>query len=1428
MRLLLTCDFGPAEKLQRVLVQVEGSNTVQELAQALNLSPDIDLFVGPQPLNRSMPIGESLLVNGGTLTTIPRESQLVNLADPRPVEIQVTANSTAYSIPLSLGSHTIGRLDVNDIVIADPAVSGQHAVIDVGLDRVSVTDLHSSNGTWVNEVRIPEVEPTTVEFNQFIEIGDTKITLTRRDSMAIHLSLDGDGGLTFNRPSRIREPEDTFVISFPDDFDEREAGFDLLGTALPGATGLAYGSAIPLVGTGINVALQKRKQRSAKKELAKRRADYEDEMATVETILDEEIDRQRTQKLEQYPSPDMLLTLAHAPSPRLWERRAGDPDDADVRVGLGIRRANIAFESHGQQVPASEMTIESAPIVLNLNKIRVLGIAGNLSKVRSTARWIIGQQGYFRPPRDFSLVILTDRSTSAEWDWFPFLPHSSPDPNVLPWLIGNDDPSRDARIKELTALMDERRGIEEESRGVVFSPDVLVVLDGARELRSTPGVVKLLQEGPKYGIGFLALDDDPARLPEECGGVLHLFESGGGSLRVDGQKVIDDIEIDGVSSEWSLDLAKLLSPIRLFLSGHDGAIPRSIRFTEMIDLDLEDPQNLVNEWRSNGRSTIATVGQGASGILNLDLEKDGPHALVAGTTGAGKSEFLQTFVASLALANRPEALNFVLVDYKGASAFAECAALPHTVGMVTNLDGHLTERALRSLEAELKRREIELKALGAKDLNDAWRFHPDEAPKRGLSRLVLMIDEFAELVQELPDFVSGLIRIARVGRSLGVHLVLATQRPAGVVTPEMRANTGLRVALRMEDKADSSEVIDAPNAASVSRLTPGRGFVRAGGMPQLHEFQTARVGGGRTEQQIQAEPPSVMEVGWASLGLGPRFPKKEAVVQRETDLSAICALMIEAANLGGFDVPRRPWLDPLPLKVHIEEVQLAQSANRSASLDQASEATSAVAIGLIDLPDFQRQDHFLFDLSKPASWGIAGSSRSGRTSTLITLAVALMQALPPTDLSVFGLDFGGGGLLGLAEFAHCGGIIRPTESERMEQFIAKLSEEHRRRQSLLSTVGASNISEYRSRASTGEQLGYILVLIDRWELVVQEFPLESGSNVHSDLSRLIRESSTTGLRFVLTGDRGLLSDRISSHLTDRFALALNDLNDYRMLDLQPKNVPSTMGPGRAVRAGDGAEIQFALFDANTDRSPREVLAELAGQLTGPRPLNQLRVDPLPERITVDAARKLPPHPSSELGAIFAVGGDSLSAIAVNLSGLDSGFLISGPRRSGRTTALLRLTREAIEEGLPVVVWAQMSAPVFAGIDSELITILPPESSEHEFPTDRIDSGSSILFIVDDAEGFLRTPLDGSVVELLRGHAPLKVVMAGQPEDLANDLRGTASVIKRSQCGMILRPQSPMDGQVFGHRLERSLLGGPPGRGQFFMKGQQLRVQVVTD
>jgi S-DNA-T family DNA segregation ATPase FtsK/SpoIIIE len=660
---------------------------------------------------------------------------------------------------------------------------------------------------------------------------------------------------------------------------------------------------------------------------------------------------ERAARHEASPDPAALLRIACDPGPRLWERRRTDHDALVLRVGTGPRFPTTYRLGTGSPEP-----LEDVPVTVALREVGVLGIAG---AGRPLARWLVAQSAVLHSPRDLSIWLLADPAqdgTEQAWGWLRWLPHAAPGTEQrCSALIGCTVETLSARVTELTALVAARTAGSRDVRTQLQAqqlPDVLVVLDGARALRSLAGVPGVLRDGPAVGVHVICLEERHLLLPEECQAVA----SATGELRAQGADALA-FRPDLPTAAWAEEVARALAPLRDGGTDGEAEIPTAARLLDVLQLDPPTARGVRARW---GRTTAAVVGLDADGPVVLDLRRDGPHVLVAGTTGAGKSELLQTLVASLAVANRPDAMTFVLVDYKGGAAFKDCARLPHTVGMVTDLDGHLVARALSSLTAELRTREQLLQEAGAKDIEDYWQTGAT------LPRLVIVIDEFASLAEELPDFVRGLVGIAQRGRSLGVHLVLATQRPSGVVSPEIRANTNLRLALRVTDAAESLDVLDAPDAADIPRSVPGRAFARTG-HSTLFPFQTARVGG--RHPPAAGERPAVVELPWSALGLPPPRMHVGASGSHDpggeaTDLRALVEAVRAAAS--GLPAPRSPWLDPLPSLLTLTDLDRPRPL--------------LLPYGLEDAPADQQRHTAALDLVRGGHLLVAGATRSGRST----------------------------------------------------------------------------------------------------------------------------------------------------------------------------------------------------------------------------------------------------------------------------------------------------------------------------------------------------------------------------------------------------------------------------------------------------------------
>jgi S-DNA-T family DNA segregation ATPase FtsK/SpoIIIE len=578
---------------------------------------------------------------------------------------------------------------------------------------------------------------------------------------------------------------------------------------------------------------------------------------------------------------------------------------------------------------------------------------------------------------------------------------------------------------------------------------------------------------------------------------------------------------DAVGAGWVARVAAALTPLRDGGEA-DGGLPQRVGLAAILDAD-----GMARRWSSPGDGARVTLGVTGSGPMLLDLAESGPHVLVGGTTGSGKSELLRTLVVSLAAAHPPEDVAIVLVDYKGGSAFTGLDGLPHVVGVVTDLDPGLTARALASLGAEVRRREELFARCGAADIL-AYRTASRRAPELPhLARLVIVVDEFRALADELPEFVTGLVRLAAVGRSLGIHLVLATQRPSGVVTADMRANLGLRIALRVRDRGDSQDVIESDAAARLPRSAPGRALLRAGAEP-LVELQTASV------HDAPQQARQVIDVHWSDGSVTSRtFP-----VETTAPAADLVAAVVATALREGRSAPPSPWLPPLPALVRIRDHD------------------PGGAWALADEPASQRQRTLLLDLPGQGHVAICGAVGSGRSQTAVSLASAALAASGGAT-HVAAVADPTGPLRCLDGLPHTVGVVDRSAPAEVDWFVERLCEELRRRRD----SGWSH---------------HLLVVVDGWDVLTETCDALDHGVLTDRLLAALREGHALGVRAVVTGDRSVLTGRVGRTAEERYLLRTADPTDLAIAGIRPGAAPGDWPNGRLVRVPDGVQLQVLL------------------------------------------------------------------------------------------------------------------------------------------------------------------------------------------------------------------------------------------------------------
>jgi S-DNA-T family DNA segregation ATPase FtsK/SpoIIIE len=1390
------------------------------------------VYLYGEPLDAALPIAASGLKEGSLLSV--RDPAASRLAEPDGVvEIRVVTGPGSGAVHRLLpGDAAIGSDPACAIRLYDERIPPVAAGISVTGTGVATVRAYADAAAVLSET-VPYVEPALAldreplgtddvawPLGGQLTIGDIILELeaVHAPDAAVEDSLEA-GWVDYNRPPRLLAPDRQTAFRLPVEPEEQtNRGLPWLVMFLPlvlavvmavimkRPTYLLMGFMSPLMMIGNFVQNRKQGKVSFRQQLA----DYRDKRDRIEADVEQAIVDEKLARRLEAPDPALALLIASGPRARLWERRVTDPDYLSVRLGVGDLVSEVTVEDpslleHRRQ---TRRTAYDVPVTVSLAERGVIGIAATPERGRQVGTWAVAQLAVLQSPRDTHIYVLTDQDGAETWDWLRWLPHAHPQlgqDTVV--TLGTDAETCARRIAELSATLAARQQAAAGREQAAY-PDIVVVYDGARRLRTLPGVVALLKQGPAVRIFSLCLDTDERLLPEEASAVV-LQTARGLTLRQQRVTVVDDISPDLVDGPWLNRVARALAPIRDISGGEsDSVLPSACRLTEVMSLEPLDADEILARWAIQPRSTEAVVGISLDGPFAIDLRRDGPHGLVAGTTGAGKSELLQSIVASLAVANRPDGMTFVLVDYKGGAAFKDCVDLPHTVGMVTDLDTHLVERALVSLGAELTRREHLLAEAGAKDIED----YVDLAPRRGglpdMPRLLIVIDEFASLARELPDFVTGLVNIAQRGRSLGIHLILATQRPGGVVSPEIRANTNLRIALRVTDTSESADVIDAPDAGLISKGTPGRAFVRLGAN-SLVPFQSGRVGGRRPGAVASTSAPWLEPVATGALTQPPRRrPRAEATDDAEiTDLRVLVEAIARANSELGLAPQHSPWLPSLTTDVLLDDLLPADVDGQLPPIPYAVE----------DLPALQQRRPATIDFATFSHLAIMGGPRSGRSQALRTMAASVARLTSPADVHVHGLDCGNGALLPLVDLPHCGAVVQRTQADRALRLFARLKVELARRQELLAEGGYADLGELRS---SGQRLPHLLFLIDRWEGFMGGLVEADGGSPYETVQTLLREGASVGIHLVIAGDKQAVSARLASLVEDKIGLRLADKADFGLIGLLPRKMPDDIPDGRGFRSESGIELQFALLDPDASGAAQAAAIRAIGATARerydalPREQRPFRVDVLPQRISFDEAWELRPvREPAPMWGLAAVGGDELTALGFNLAWTNAA-IVAGPPRSGRSTALLAVVESLLRTGTEVVIAAPRSSPLrdLAGRDGVRGVLTGVDLIEEELAP-LMETGPVVL-VIDDGELVKDVPAKDYLRKLLRTGADKQqaIVLGGDSGEVASGFTGWQVDMKGRQ-GVLINPQGVTEGELIGVRLPRSATGNAaqPGR-----------------
>ena len=810
--------------------------------------------------------------------------------------------------PLPSGTSYIGRDRDVDIRLTDPLTSKRHARITVG-ETIEIVDTNSANGLLMDGLPVTRA---TLNSSDTVALGDTTVSVVSLGTG--HSSAPSSPLIDFNRSPRVVprfEQQKRMLPAGPKRQEHHAFPYIMLlaplmmGAILFAVTqnvlSVVFMLMMPLfiVGHYVDQKLQ------AKRERKEQLKQFRESMAAFRTDITRLQNVERSVRLQEAPSVSDTVDSIYKLGPLLWTHRPEHTGFLGLRFGLGTAPSRIQFEEPNsndteaeymaeiQECMAQFRDIEGVPIVSQLRSAGSFGLAGSRGLVDDVARGMVLQLVGLHSPAEVVLAAITSAQSKERWEWLQWLPHVGSGHSPLSGdHLAAGPAGGSALLSRLEDLIDQREAASQTPRPALrpgvdplstdlaepLLPTVLVVVEDDAPV-DRGRLTRVLERGPDSGVHVMWVASSVQQLPAACRDFMAVDGDHGtttGQVRL-GRHTFP-VSCESLDAGLAAQLARMLTPVVDVGKPleDDSDLPRAVSYAALIGKDfLDNPAAVAERWTENNSVRASAVPNrkdngtlralvGSKGIepLYLDLKNEGPHALVGGTTGAGKSEFLQSWVMGMAAAYSPDRVSFLFVDYKGGAAFADCLHLPHTVGLVTDLSPHLVRRALTSLRAELHHRERLLNRKKAKDLLELQREADPDAPPY----LIIIVDEFAALATEVPEFVDGVVDVAARGRSLGLHLILATQRPAGVIKESLRANTNLRVALRMADEDDAIDILGVPTAAYFDPSIPGRGAAKTG-PGRIQGFQTGYAGGWTTEKPQRPQ----IEIVEMAFGSGPAW-----------------------------------------------------------------------------------------------------------------------------------------------------------------------------------------------------------------------------------------------------------------------------------------------------------------------------------------------------------------------------------------------------------------------------------------------------------------------------------------------------------------------------------------------------------------------------
>ncbi|UOY90555.1 type VII secretion protein EssC [Bacillus glycinifermentans] len=903
-----------------------------------------------------------------------------------------------------------------------------------------------------------------------------------------------------------------------------------------------------------------RDKNQRKKREEKRERVYTLYLENKKKELHELAERQKFVLNFHFPSFERMKYLTSEISGRIWERSIESEDFLQIRLGTGTVHSSYQINLNGgdlanrdtdhlleqtQRMEEVYRELKNAPVTVNLAE-GPMGVVGKAAVVKNEIHQLVGQLAFFHSYHDLRFVFIFDEEEYKDWEWMKWLPHFQLPHTYAKGFIYNEQ-TRDQLLSSIYEILRER-DLDENKEKTRFRPHFVFIITN-QQLIAEHVILEYLEGKLRHlGVSTIVAAETKESLSDNIHTLVRYITEQEGDILIKQKKAVQiPFQLDHHKREDNEIFSRTLRTLDHQM-GMTNSIPETVSFLELFHAKEVNDIGIREKWLSSESAKSLAVPIGYKGkddivYLNLHEKAHGPHGLLAGTTGSGKSEFLQTYILSLAVHFHPHEVAFLLIDYKGGGMAQPFRNIPHLLGTITNIEGskNFSTRALASIKSELKKRQRLFDQYKVNHINDYTKLYKQNKTKTAMPHLFLISDEFAELKSEEPEFIRELVSAARIGRSLGVHLILATQKPGGIIDDQIWSNSRFKVALKVQDANDSKEILKNGDAATIT--VTGRGYLQVGNNEVYELFQSAWSGAPYMEDAYGTEDEVAIVTDTGLIPLSDVDADQSAKKEVQTEISAVVEQIEQIQEEMGIDKLPSPWLPPL-------EERIPKSLYPSDEADTFNFA-------FIDEPEKQSQEPISYRMMEDGNIGIVGSSGYGKSLTAITFLMSFAAEYTPEELHNYIFDFGNGTLLPLARLPHTADYFLMDQTRKIEKFMVRIKEEIEHRKNLFRAKEISHIKMYN--ALNEEKLPFIFITVDNFDIIKDEM-----HELEAEFIQFARDGQSLGIYLILTATRvNAIRQSLLNNLKTRVVHYLMDQSEAYSIIGRPEYSLEPI-PGRVI------------------------------------------------------------------------------------------------------------------------------------------------------------------------------------------------------------------------------------------------------------------------